>query len=465
MAIVFRAEKFHQYTYGRKVGVESDHKPLESIYKKPLVAAPKRLQQMLLRLQKYDLDIRFKPGKHMYLADTLSRASLTNNESNLEVLTIEKELEEIQIVDFMPVRKARIEEIREENQRDDAMQALEMVIFNGWPKKKKDLSRDVTPYYQVRDQLSVQNGIVFYGSRCVIPRALRASVLSRIHRSHIGVEGCLRRARESVYWPGMNTAVKEYISRCETCRTCEIAQQKETLCSHEIPARPWSKVATDLFELNNKHYLVTVDYYSNYWEVDQMESNTKSKAVVNKLKQQFARHGIPDTLFSDNGPQFASAEFEKFTDEWELKHVTSSPGYAQSNGMVESAVKIVKRLVKKAEMAGTDPWLAILDYRNTPSEGMTSSPVQRLMSRRTRTLLPSDNKLLRPKVAVDVREEKEKMKCKQAFYYNENARDIPPLKKGDAVRIQPLQNHKKQWKKANVQSQVNVRSYELVMAE
>ena len=83
------------------------------------------------------------------------------------------------------------------------------------------------------------------------------------------------------------------------------------------------------------------------------------------------------------------------------------------------------------------------------------------MSRRTRTLLPSDNKLLRPKVAVDVREEKEKMKCKQAFYYNENARDLPPLKKGDTVRIQPLQNHKKQWKKANVQSKVNVRSYEV----
>ena len=66
---------------------------------------------------------------------------------------------------------------------------------------------------------------------------------------------------------------------------------------------------------------------------------------------------------------------------------------------------------------------------------------------------------------MDVREEKEKMKSKQAFYYNENARDLPPLKKGDTVRIQPLQNHKKQWKKANVQSQVNVRSYELVMAE
>ena len=94
--------------------VGSDHKPLESIYKKPLIAAPKRLQRMLLRLQKYDLEIQFKSGKQMYLADTLSRASLTNV-NNEYVLTIEKELEEIHMVDFLQVRKASLEEIKEES--------------------------------------------------------------------------------------------------------------------------------------------------------------------------------------------------------------------------------------------------------------------------------------------------------------------------------------------------------------
>jgi hypothetical protein len=112
------------------------------------------------------------------------------------------------------------------------MQALAEVIRTGWPERKKEMSKDVSPFCHVRDQLSVQDGIIFCGSRCVIPRALRASVLARIHRSHIGVEGCLRRVRESVYWPGMNAAVKKYVSRCKTCRTCEISQQKETLCSH-----------------------------------------------------------------------------------------------------------------------------------------------------------------------------------------------------------------------------------------
>ena len=260
----------------------------------------------------------------------------------------------------------------------------------------------------------------------------------------------------------MSAAVKNYVSQCEICPAHETSQQKEKLCPHEIPDRPWSKVAVDLFELNNRHYLVTVDYYSNYWEVDRMESSTTSKAVILKLKQQFARHGIPNTVFSDNGPQFDSDEFRRFAREWEFSHVTSSPGYAQSNGMVESAVKTVKRLIKKANEDNTDPWLAILDHRNTPTEGMNSSPAQRLLSRRTRTLLPTSEKLLKPQLAEGVLEEKKKIKSKQALYYNRNARDLPSLKKGDTVRIQPIKSAKEPWKKATVQEQVNVRSYKVL---
>ncbi|XP_015759420.1 PREDICTED: uncharacterized protein LOC107338702 [Acropora digitifera] len=121
LAIVFGAEKFNQYTYGRKVFVESDHKPLEVIYQKPLVAAPNRLQRMLLRLQKYDLEIYFKPGQHMYLADTLSRALLSRDD---KVLSIQKEIEEIRMVDFLPIHSASLENIRRESLKDSSIQAL-----------------------------------------------------------------------------------------------------------------------------------------------------------------------------------------------------------------------------------------------------------------------------------------------------------------------------------------------------
>ena len=181
-----------------------------------------------------------------------------------------------------------------------------------------------------------------------------------------------------------------------------------------------------------------------------MESSTTSKAVISKLKQYFGRHGIPNTVVSDNGPQFDSDEFRRFAREWEFDHATSSPGHSKSNGLAESAVKTVKRLIRKAHEDGKDPWLVLLDHRNMPTEGMRSSPAQRLMSRRTRTLLPARETLLKPQLAESVQEERNQIKMKQAFYYNRNAKDLPPLERGDTVRLQPLNNAKEPWKKATV---------------
>ena len=113
---------------------------------------------------------------------------------------------------------------------------------------------------------------------------------ARIHRSLIGIEGCLRRARDSVFWPGMTAALKNHVNRCDVCRTFETSQQREKLHPHEVPDKPWSKVAVYLFEFSNRHYLVTVDYYSNFWGVGRMESSKTANAVISKLKQHFARH-------------------------------------------------------------------------------------------------------------------------------------------------------------------------------
>ena len=92
---------------------------------------------------------------------------------------------------------------------------------------------------------------------------------------------------------------------------------------HEVPSRPWQKVGADLFTLHDKDYLVTVDYYSNYWEIDRLYG-TLSTTVIQKLKAHFARYGIPDELVTDNGPQFTSSSFNHFTTKWDIQHRTSS---------------------------------------------------------------------------------------------------------------------------------------------
>ena len=128
-----------------------------------------------------------------------------------------------------------------------------------------------------------------------------------------------------------------------------------------------------------------------------MHKNT-SLSVIAQFKVQFARHGIPSVVMTDNGPEFASREFEEFAKTWKFEHITSSPRFPQSNGKAENAVKTCKALLMKARKDRQDPLLALLAWRNTPSEGFNTSPVHRLMGRRTRILLPITHSLLEPKI-------------------------------------------------------------------
>ena len=202
---------------------------------------------------------------------------------------------------------------------------------------------------------------------------------------------------------------------------------------HKVPSRPWEKVGANIFEHDDKEYLIMVDYYSNFWEVDRLP-DMKASTVILKLKNHFARYGCLVQVVSDNGPQFSSDKFDQFTQAWEFEHYTSSPGKSKANSKAESAVKTAKRILWKALNAGTDPYVAILDYRNTPIRGMESSPVQWLMKRRTKTLLPTET-LLQPRVVLQDQERKKltKRQKEQAQYYNRGAKDLPSLSEGDIV--------------------------------
>uniref|UniRef100_A0A8C5QD11 Gypsy retrotransposon integrase-like protein 1 n=1 Tax=Leptobrachium leishanense TaxID=445787 RepID=A0A8C5QD11_9ANUR len=460
LAVLFGMEKFHQFTFGQTVAVQSDHKPLESIMKKPLLKAPRRLQRMMLRLQMYDACIRYCPGKSLAVADTLSRAYL--DEGSVEG-SVEHQIETVNMLQYLPISNRRLDAIQKSTDKDKTLQAVKHIVLRGWPHAKELVPLEASPFYHIRDELSVQDGVLFKGERVVIPSELRSDIMSRIHSSHFGVEGCLRRARESVYWPGMNAQLKEYIDQCDICRSFDTKQQKETLMPHEIPTRPWEKIGTDLFTFHGHEYLITVDYDSNFWEIDQIQ-DTRSTTVIRKLKAHFARYGIPDTVCSDNGPQFISMEFKEFSMNWDFDHITSSPGYPQSNGKVESAVKTAKRLLQKAVSSGNDPYLALLDHRNTPTQGLECSPAQRLMGRRTKSLLPMRGSLLMKDHGMNDRHQIlcTKQRALQAAQYNRGAKDLRPLNVGEQVWVQPPINQGKEWRKACLRAPAGIRSYEVV---
>ncbi|XP_060076924.1 uncharacterized protein K02A2.6-like [Ylistrum balloti] len=465
LAVVFGLERFETYVYGKKVLVESDHKPLEIICKKSLASAPKRLQRMLLRLQRFEYEVVYKRGVEMYMADTLSRAYLPyqseEKQNNEHVFTLDEE--EINMLQHLPISEKRLSALQQATECDQDLCLLKSVIRRGWPDSKEQLPKAMHIYFPYREEMTIQNGLVLKNDRVVVPLSQRHDTIVRLHSGHVGLQSTLRRARESVYWPNMFKDLEEFTNACDTCNTFGSKQHREPMISHEVPARPWQKLGCDLFELNQKSYLITVDYYSDFFEVDRLTTKT-GKDVINKLKAHIARQGIPDILVTDNGPPFNSREFENFTEKYDIEHVTSSPGYPQSNGKSENAVKTAKRLLGKSLHDSTDPYIALLEWRNTTTEGIGSSPAQRLLGRRAKTLLPMLSRKLEPQIVKNTREKLMERKAKETFHYDRKSRrtDLNSLKRGDTVRIRPLRNgHTNGWTKATVEGQVDIRSYKV----
>ena len=454
LAIVFACDHFHAYVFGRdNVNVETDHQPLEMIVRKPLNSAPKRLQRMLLQLQKYSLTVRYKKGKLLYIADTLSRAPLPDTKFQ----DWSKEVATVTHASYLALPGDRLHQFQHVSADDPVLMELRKTILQGWPEEKSALSDALHAYYDFRDELTVEDTLVFKGPVVVVPAALRKEMMATCHDTHIGIEGCLRRARESMFWPRMTSDLKSYISKCDICMAHQATNPKETLQPHDFIPRPWSKVGADLCEFYGRNLLVVSDYFSNFIEVENLQTTT-TRVVTKALKIIFARYGIPDTLVTDNGPQFTSAEFVTFTKKWSFDHITSSPHFPQSNGKAENAVKTVKRLFSKCRDAGKSEFQALLDWRNTPTEGVGTSPAQRLFGRRCKTLLPVTHKQLETQYSTeDDARALVGQKAKQKHYHDRGAKDLTPIPKGDTIRMRlPGQ---KTWTPGTCLGQCAPRSY------
>ena len=454
LAVVFGMERFHQFIYGQDVVVENDHHPLEQIMKKKLSAAPPRLQRMLLRLQQYNFKLEYKPGKELIVADMLSRACTPDAES----CTANDVVKHVQtVVSNIPVAANRIEDIKNATSVCTDFCQLRDIILNGWPDSKVKVPYALHEYWNCRDELTETDGLILRGDRIVIPIALRPTMLKLLHVGHMGVDKTIKRARDAIYWPSIDAQIKDMILKCATClENRNPNQQREPLISHEIPDRPWQNLATDLFQLNDRNYVLVVDYYSRYFEVAHLNT-TKATSVINQMKVMFARHGIPSKVTSDQGPQYSCAEFQEFAKSWGFQHIMSSPYCAKSNGLAERTVQTVKNILKKSAVDNTDPLLGFLEYRNTPIDGI-APPAELLMGHKLRSILPALHQSLKPKLQnpKQVKAALCKKQTRQKHYYDRHTKILKSLKEGEKVRI--LQQNK--WEQATVKEKLNTpRSY------
>ena len=173
LAIVFGCERFDHYIYERHVTVETDHKLLESLAAKPIHAVPKRLQRMMLHLQKYHLNIKYKKGSMMYLADTLSRAYFNSSSLSSTKTDFFDEVANICIVEDLDVNEGKISEIKVAKAQEKDLKLVMELVKSGWPQKRQGIPLAAHLFYAVKDELSFQDELLFKSERVVVPSSLQ----------------------------------------------------------------------------------------------------------------------------------------------------------------------------------------------------------------------------------------------------------------------------------------------------
>ena len=221
----------------------------------------------------------------------------------------------------------------------------------------------------------------------------QAEILKLIHEGHLGLTKHKLRAKETGYWPGLNDNMEKLVLNCQLCLKYLKSKCKQPLqmsLGQEIPAFPWTNIATDIFHSEGDSYLLLVDYTSRYPIICKLTSMT-AQHVIGHLKVIFSEYGWLDTSVSDNGPCYKAEAFTKTMQEYRVNHITSSHHYPQSNGLAEKFLQTVKNMFYKVREEGADLYKALMIYPNMPLTSNLQSPMQILQNRVARSQLPMSN--------------------------------------------------------------------------
>ena len=244
----------------------------------------------------YPIDMRltFKPGKEMILADILSRSCPPDGKEKIE-LDIDPMVQICSVV-------IRSEEVLAKYQRvtaqDEELAMVMSYVNKGWPTERKSCAGRALAYWSLKNLLTVVDGVVFYGSRLVIPNMLRHEVLRDLHLAHQGVSKTLQKAQTSVFWPGIRRRIEEKCLSCKQCREFDRAEAKEPLISTPVPQYPFQVVGADLFTVGGDDYLLVVDYLSKFPVVKCLQHSTVASQVISSLRKVFSDFGCPEVVIS-----------------------------------------------------------------------------------------------------------------------------------------------------------------------
>lgn len=446
MALVWSIEHFDYFLKGRRFDLYTDHKPLEVIFgiREPtscLTSA--RIERWLLRIQEYDFRVKYVPGRKM-IADFMSRASAKGTNEPFDIGS------ETAINSILEATcEALTEETLRQESKDDTQfkQIRAALLSDTWP---PELRR----FELMKGELADIDGVLLRGQKIIVPGILRQKVLELAHEGHPGIGRMKSRLRCKYWWPGIGTDVEKTIAICKSCRLVSMSFPAEPLKRTELPEGPWEQIGIDFLGPmpSGEKLLVIIDYFSRFALVAIMR-DTSAKKVIEELQIICNVYGYPRRCMADNGPPFASAEFEKWAKASGIHLLHSIPYQPRINGEVE---RFNRTLVKSLTISmnsgiswrkGLEEFLA--SYRQTPHSVTGIPPAELFLKRKVRDKLPSAEFLTLPEYGDEELLDKDRIaKQKGKTYADERYHHkLSDLKEGDKVLVK--RQSKTKWETRN----------------
>lgn len=385
LAIIWAVKRLHKYLLGRKFVIRTDHHPLKFLYdpgRAVSTVAAARLQRWAITLMEYDYVIECRRSEEIPVADALSRLNnRTAEQEQFDVNSVQDCLLDI------PIDKERL---RHQSRSDKELRLLFASVKNGWT--PHGLQR-LSAYARFRDELVIENKLLYRGVRLLIPRGERQAVLQLLHEGHMGADKMKSIARQCVWWPGLDSDVTRYAKGCIACQENKDHGSPRQWTSWPDETEKWSRVHVDYAGpmKGDNYLLVIIDAFSKWAEVHVTKSTTSAE-TIRRLRRTFSQEGIPATLVSDNGPQFTSKEMEGWLRGIGCRHVLTPPYHPRSNGLAERFVRDLKNHLRASGKAEDDLQTSVdrflLQYRNSQhsTTGKAPSELMRGHFLRTATL-------------------------------------------------------------------------------
>ena len=442
LAVRWACQKFYLYLCGIEFELRTDHKPLVTVLGVKSTPPSARIERWLLYLQQFRYVVTHISGKENY-ADALSRLPVSPaqdcdaHESTEYACSIASEAVPAALTPHKVERASA---------KDPTLQLVREAVSSG------DWSRlSGTMYKALSEDLWVLGQLVLRGNRIIMPECLWKHTIALAHEGHQGMIRTKARLRAKVWWPNMDKQVEQFVRACHPCQLVGPRSRTEPIRSTTLPEVPWGDIAVDLLEIpGGNHLLVVVDNYSR-WPEAILIKKADASHVTRAMEGIFQTHGIPESLRSDNGPPFSSAEFEGFLDYLGIAHLKGIPYWPQSNGEVERCNETLLKIIRIATLEGKDWKTALQDflfqYRTTPHTVSGLSPAELLMGRRLNNKLPRVNipseriteahwqQLLRERDALGKLRQKEYADTKRAAQYSN-------IREGDRILLSKNRDNK-----------------------